>query len=255
MDGVAAASWGLGILLARIARRAVRLWALLYERRYAELVRLAFAVTSDSGLAEELAQEAFVRVWHSWRNIRDQQSAPTYLRATVVSLVGAAGPGRHCCPAAKNTTPPCWALTGCGSCLGVTEPTCEQSSLSGLRGCASSASRRPPSRVSGLLADRRAGPAVPGMPRYRRPRPTARPRTGRPGSGAVPPPPDHPLGARPAPAMTARLRAGASRRRPAQGGPMVPAKTGRSTLGRRWSRAEKRRTREFGRLREARSRR
>ena len=96
----------LGSYLARIARRAVRPWALLYERRYAELVRLAFAVTSDSDLAEELAQEAFVRVWHSWRNIRDQQSAPTHLRATVVSLAGAAGPGRHCCPAVKNTTPP-----------------------------------------------------------------------------------------------------------------------------------------------------
>ncbi len=60
--------------------------ALLYERRYAELVRLAFALTSDWGLAEELAQEAFVRVWRSWGNIRDQQSAPAYLRTTVVNL-------------------------------------------------------------------------------------------------------------------------------------------------------------------------
>lgn len=60
--------------------------ALLYERHYAELVRLAFALTSDWGLAEEFAQEAFVRVWHSWGNIRDQQSAPAYLRTTVVNL-------------------------------------------------------------------------------------------------------------------------------------------------------------------------
>jgi Sigma-70 region 2 len=50
--------------------------ALLYERHYGELVRLAFALTSDWGLAEELAQEAFVRVWRSWGNIHDQQSAP-----------------------------------------------------------------------------------------------------------------------------------------------------------------------------------
>lgn len=35
--------------------------ALLYERHYAELVRLAFALTSDWGLAEELTQEAFVK--------------------------------------------------------------------------------------------------------------------------------------------------------------------------------------------------
>jgi RNA polymerase sigma-70 factor (sigma-E family) len=60
--------------------------ALLYERHYTELVRLAFALTSDWGLAEELAQEAFVRAWHSWGNIRDPQSAPAYLRTCVVNL-------------------------------------------------------------------------------------------------------------------------------------------------------------------------
>jgi RNA polymerase sigma-70 factor (sigma-E family) len=60
--------------------------ALLYERHYAELVRLAFALTSDWDLAEELAQDAFVRVWRSWGNIRDQQSAPAYLRTTVINL-------------------------------------------------------------------------------------------------------------------------------------------------------------------------
>jgi RNA polymerase sigma-70 factor (sigma-E family) len=60
--------------------------ALLYERHYAELVRLAFALTSDWGLAEDLAQEAFVRVWRSWGNIRDPQSAPAYLRTTVANL-------------------------------------------------------------------------------------------------------------------------------------------------------------------------
>lgn len=59
-----------------------------------------------------------------------------------------------------------------------------------------------------LLADRRAGPAVPGTPRHHRSRPTARTRTGQPGPGAAPPLPDHPPAARPAPATTARIRAG-----------------------------------------------
>jgi hypothetical protein len=88
------------------------------------------------------------------------------------------------------------------------------------------------------------------------PIPTARSaRTGRPGPGAAPPPPDQPSAARPAPATKVRLRGGAPRRRPAQDGPRVPAKAGRSALGRRWSRAEKSSTREFERLREARSQR
>src|SRR5712691_13230032 len=60
--------------------------ALLYERHYAELVRLAFALTNDWALAEDLAQGAFVRVWRSWGNIRDPQSAPAYLRTSVVNL-------------------------------------------------------------------------------------------------------------------------------------------------------------------------
>lgn len=68
----------------RLSRREAL--ALLYEHHYAELVRLAFALTSDWGLAEELAQEAFVRVWCSWGNIRDPQSAPAYLRTSVVNL-------------------------------------------------------------------------------------------------------------------------------------------------------------------------
>jgi hypothetical protein len=53
-------------------------------------------------------------------------------------------------------------------------------------------------------------------------------------------------------AMTARLRAGL-RAETRTDGALVPVMTGRSSLGRRWSRAEKRRTKEFERLREARS--
>ena len=60
--------------------------ALLYQRYYAELVRLAFSLTGDWGMAEELAQETFVRAWRSWGNIRDQQAAPAYLRATLINL-------------------------------------------------------------------------------------------------------------------------------------------------------------------------
>ena len=60
--------------------------ARLHQRHYPELVRLGFAVTGDWGLAEELAQEAFVRTWHRWNAIRRPEAAPAYLRTTVVNL-------------------------------------------------------------------------------------------------------------------------------------------------------------------------
>jgi RNA polymerase sigma-70 factor (sigma-E family) len=60
--------------------------AALYRLHYAELARLGFALTGDWAQAEEIAQEAFVRTWRSWGRIRREQSAPAYLRATVVNL-------------------------------------------------------------------------------------------------------------------------------------------------------------------------
>jgi len=70
--------------MVRVSRREAL--ARLHECHYSELVRLAFGLTGDWGLAEDLAQEAFIRVWRGWANIRDQQSAPAYLRTTVVNL-------------------------------------------------------------------------------------------------------------------------------------------------------------------------
>lgn len=58
----------------------------LYREHYPALVRLAFLLTSDQGLAEDLVQEAFARTWRSWRRIRRDTSVPAYLRITVVNL-------------------------------------------------------------------------------------------------------------------------------------------------------------------------
>ena len=60
--------------------------ARLHERHYPELVRLGFALTGDWSMAEELAQEAFVRTWYRWHAIRQPEAAPAYLRTTVVNL-------------------------------------------------------------------------------------------------------------------------------------------------------------------------
>jgi RNA polymerase sigma-70 factor (sigma-E family) len=50
------------------------------------LVRLAYLLTSDGALAEELAQEAFVVVWRAWDRPRSTEEVVGYLRGTVVNL-------------------------------------------------------------------------------------------------------------------------------------------------------------------------
>jgi len=58
----------------------------LYRSHHGEAVRLAWALCRDAGLAQELAQEAFVRVSLRRRALRDPAAAPAYLRRTVVNL-------------------------------------------------------------------------------------------------------------------------------------------------------------------------
>lgn len=59
----------------------------LFAEHYAELVRLAYVLTGDNELAEDLTQDAFVKAWPKLRDLRDQAKAPAYLRRTVVNLV------------------------------------------------------------------------------------------------------------------------------------------------------------------------
>jgi RNA polymerase sigma-70 factor (sigma-E family) len=58
----------------------------LFEAHYADTVRLAFYLTGSWTVAEDLAQEAFVRLWRRWGRLRDHHAALGYLRATVVNL-------------------------------------------------------------------------------------------------------------------------------------------------------------------------
>jgi RNA polymerase sigma-70 factor (sigma-E family) len=58
----------------------------LFEAHYADMVRLAFYLTGSWAVAEELAQEAFVRLCRRWGGLRDQHAALGYLRTTVVNL-------------------------------------------------------------------------------------------------------------------------------------------------------------------------
>jgi RNA polymerase sigma-70 factor (sigma-E family) len=58
----------------------------LFEAHYADMVRLAFYLTGSWAVGEELAQEAFVRLWRRWSRLRDRHAALSYLRSTVVNL-------------------------------------------------------------------------------------------------------------------------------------------------------------------------
>ena len=58
----------------------------LYVRHAPEAVRLAFLLTSDAALAEDITQEAFIRVAGRFQHLRSPGAFDAYLRRTVVNL-------------------------------------------------------------------------------------------------------------------------------------------------------------------------
>ena len=65
----------------------------LYAAHWRSLVRLAVLLVHDTGLAEEVVQDAFVAVHARWRRLRDPDRALAYLRQAVVN--GARSALRH----------------------------------------------------------------------------------------------------------------------------------------------------------------
>lgn len=59
----------------------------LYQRHAADAVRLAYLLTGDRGLAEDLIQDAFVKLFGRFRDLRNPDAFEWYLRKTVVNLV------------------------------------------------------------------------------------------------------------------------------------------------------------------------
>ena len=59
----------------------------LYERCHADMVRFAAFLTGDVTAAEDIAQDAFARVFDAWDRIDDHERIDAYLKATVVNLV------------------------------------------------------------------------------------------------------------------------------------------------------------------------
>ena len=58
----------------------------LYAAHAPDAARLAFLLTGDRALAEDLVQEAFVRLFGRFRDLRQPEAFGGYLRKTVVNL-------------------------------------------------------------------------------------------------------------------------------------------------------------------------
>jgi RNA polymerase sigma-70 factor (sigma-E family) len=58
----------------------------LYVRHAPEGIRLAFLITGDRAMAEDLVQEAFSRLVGRLRHLRDPSAFDAYLRRTIVNL-------------------------------------------------------------------------------------------------------------------------------------------------------------------------
>jgi RNA polymerase sigma-70 factor (sigma-E family) len=58
----------------------------LFHRHCADAVRLAYLLTGDRYLAEDLAQDAFVRSFGRFQDLRRPEAFASYLRRTVVNL-------------------------------------------------------------------------------------------------------------------------------------------------------------------------
>jgi RNA polymerase sigma factor (sigma-70 family) len=52
-----------------------------------DLRRTAYLMCGDWHLAEDVAQEALIRAYRSWRRVQRRESLPGYARQTVVRLV------------------------------------------------------------------------------------------------------------------------------------------------------------------------
>jgi RNA polymerase sigma-70 factor (sigma-E family) len=58
----------------------------LFVRQVPRAIAIAYLMTGDRGVAEDLAQEAFIRLTGRFRHIRSPEAFDSYLRRTVVNL-------------------------------------------------------------------------------------------------------------------------------------------------------------------------
>lgn len=57
----------------------------LYARHVTRAVRLAYLMTGERDASEDIAQDAFIRVFGRWRHLRRRESFEAYLRKAVIN--------------------------------------------------------------------------------------------------------------------------------------------------------------------------
>ena len=57
-----------------------------FRANFTGLCRLAFLIVGDSGLAEDIVQEAFLKTFAGWRRLRDPDRLEVYLRRAVINV-------------------------------------------------------------------------------------------------------------------------------------------------------------------------
>lgn len=82
----------------------------LYEHEFRPAARLAYLLCGDTQLADDIAHDAFVRMWERWERVDDPTKRGAYLRATVVNL--AKSSHRRAATARKHQGAPALTLVG-----------------------------------------------------------------------------------------------------------------------------------------------
>lgn len=57
-----------------------------FERHHGELARLAYLLTGESDLADDLAADAFVEIWRHWGRVQAAESPVAYARGVVANV-------------------------------------------------------------------------------------------------------------------------------------------------------------------------
>jgi RNA polymerase sigma-70 factor (sigma-E family) len=78
----------------------------LFTAHYRTLVRLAALLLGDRAVAEELVQDAYVRLHQNWRRLREPDKALGYLRTSVVNAARSAQRRRGVADRYVATLPP-----------------------------------------------------------------------------------------------------------------------------------------------------